>query len=430
MKPINRMDNPVCPASLGEAALADAEVLECPYPTYELLLEQAPVWRDPATGMYVVSRYEDLRAVLKDTDTFSNWRTEHDHDALTGPARKAYERFLERGWVPAPSLAARDDPNHSEMRATFDKAFRAGRVKELEPLVSGLAYELMDRFVDDGRCEFVQQFAIPLPLIVICRQMGAPDEDIWTIKRWTDAWIKGRGIGLSEEEVLWATDMEIEAQHYFQKVFERLRQEPDGTLLSDLVNNVIPEWGRPLNDNELHAHMMQDTFVGGSETTTNALSAGIMMLARNPDVWRKLKSDPEKYLKTFCEEVVRLEGPVQGLTRMATRDTEIHGVPIPKGAIVQVRFGAANRDPRHFERPHEIDLERKNAGSHLGFSSGTHHCLGAPLARRELYWGFKAFVDRVDEVWLSPGMNDLRHLPNYHLRILKELHIEFTPAKR
>jgi cytochrome P450 len=150
MKPINRMDDPVRPATVADAALADAEVLECPYPTYELLLEEAPVWRDPATGMYVVSRYDDLRAVLKDTDTFSNWRTEHDHDALTGPARKAYERFLEKGWVPAPSLAARDDPNHAQMRATFDKAFRAGRIKDLEPLVSGLAYELMDSFVADG----------------------------------------------------------------------------------------------------------------------------------------------------------------------------------------------------------------------------------------------------------------------------------------
>ena len=101
-----------------------------------------------------------------------------------------------------------------------------------------------------------------------------------------------------------------------------------------------------------------------------------------------------------------------------------------QAALEIIRFAAANRDPRHFECPHEIDLERKNAGSHLGFSSGTHHCLGAPLARRELYWGFKAFVDRIDEVWLAPGKNDLRHLPNYHLRILKELHIEFTPAKR
>jgi len=204
-----------------------------------------------------------------------------------------------------------------------------------------------------------------------------------------------------------------------------LRRQPNDSLLSDLVNTVIPEWGRPLNDNELHCHMMQDTFVGGSETTTNAISAAVMLLAQNPDVWDKLKSDPDRYLKTFCEEVVRLEGPVQGLSRMATKDTEIRGVKIPKGSYLMVRFGAANRDPEHFENPHTIDLERRNAGSHMGFSSGTHHCLGAPLARRELFWAMKAFTDNVKSFRLTPNKNTLRHHPNYSLRALKELHIEF-----
>ena len=172
--------------------------------------------------------------------------------------------------------------------------------------------------------------------------------------------------------------------------------------------------------------MMQDTFVGGSETTTNALSAGIMLLARNPGVWEKLRGDPDRYLRTFCEEVVRLESPVQGLTRMAKTDITLHGVTIPKGAAIDARFASANRDPAHFERPDDVDLERRNAASHLGYSSGTHYCLGAPLARRELYWGFKAFIDNVEDFRLAPGRNNLRHYPNYGLRALNELHIEFT----
>jgi cytochrome P450 len=424
---VNRMEDPVCPATLEDAALADVEVLECPYPTYELLREQAPVWRDPVTGMYVITRYDDLRMILLDTERFSNWRPTNDHDNLTGPARKAYERFKEKGWVPAASLAARDDPEHKQMRAIFDKAFRPRRIKELDAEVESLAYRLVEDFIDDGRCDFVRQFAVPLPLIIICRQMGARDEDIWQIKAWTDAWIKGVGFGLTEEQVMWSTEMEIQAQHYFQAIFEQLRREPDDTLLSDLVNTVIPEWGRPLTDNELHAEMMQDTFVGGSETTSNALSAGIMLLAQNPGVWTRLKSDPEKYLRTFCEEVVRLEGPVQGLTRTARTDVELHGVKIPKGAILNVRFAAGNRDPRQFARADEIDLDRRNAASHLGFSSGTHYCLGAPLARRELYWGFKAFIDNIETFHLVEGVNDLRHEPNYNLRALRALHIEFTP---
>ncbi|MEL7030499.1 MAG: cytochrome P450, partial [Pseudomonadota bacterium] len=167
------------------------------------------------------------------------------------------------------------------------------------------------------------------------------------------------------------------------------------------------------------------TFVGGSETTTNALSAGVRLLIENKDVWDRLKSDPDKHLKTFVEEVVRLETPVQSLMRATTRDVEMHGVTIPAGAVVNVRYAAANRDERHFERPDKLDLDRKNAGSHMGFGSGVHHCLGAPLARRELWWGFKALIDRVDEMWFAEGANDFTHHPNFLLRALKELHIEF-----
>jgi len=416
----------VRPTRLEGATLADVEVLECPYPTYDLLREQAPVWQDPVTGLFVITRYEDLRQICLDTERYSNFRPSNDHATLTGNARKAYELFKEKGWVPGESLAARDDPEHKQMRAIFDEAFRPGRIKELDVEVEALAYELLDAFIDDGHCNFVKQYAVPLPLIIICRQMGARQEDIWQIKEWTDAWFKGVGFGLTEEEVIWATEKEIEAQHYFQAIFERLREAPDDTLLSDLVNTVIPEWGRTLTDNELHAEMMQDTFVGGSETTTNALSAGIMLLSQNPGVWNKLKSDPGRYLKTFCEEVVRLESPVQGLTRTAKVDIELHGVKIPRGATLDVRFAAGNRDPERFECPDDIDLERRNAASHLGFSSGTHYCLGAPLARRELYWGFKAFIDRIEDFRLSPGRNKLRHHPNYGLRALKALHIDFT----
>jgi cytochrome P450 len=428
MDPVNRMEDPIRPAALDDAALADVEVLECPYPTYDLLREQAPVWQDPDTGLYVITRYSDLREILADTERFSNWRTSNDHENLTGLARTAYELFQEKGWVPAASLAGRDDPDHTQMRSVFDAAFRPRRINELDPQVAALANRLLDDFIADGHCDYVKQFAVPLPLIIICKQMGAREEDVWQIKDWTDAWIKGVGFGLTEAEVVWATEMEIQAQHYFQPIFESLRKQPDDTLLSDLVNTVIPEWGRPLNDNELHCAMMQDTFVGGSETTTNALSAGIMLLDQNPGVWEKLKSDPDRYLRTFCEEVLRLEGPVQGLTRMAKVDMELHSVKIPKGSILMVRFAAGNRDSEHFSCPNEIDLERRNAASHLSFSSGTHYCLGAPLARRELHWGFKVFLDRIDEFKLVEGRNDLRHQPNYNLRALKELHIEFTPS--
>jgi cytochrome P450 len=174
---------------------------------------------------------------------------------------------------------------------------------------------------------------------------------------------------------------------------------------------------------------MADTFVGGSETTTNALAAGMKLLIENKDVWHQLKSDPDRYMKTFVEEVVRLESPVQSLMRFTHEEQEVAGVTIPAGAVINVRYAAANRDERQFECPEQIDLERPKAGSHMGFGSGVHHCLGAPLARRELTWGFTAAVDRFEDMWFAEGKNDFTYHPHFLLRSLKELHIEFEPKK-
>ena len=427
---INRMECPIVPKSVAEVDLLDVELQECPYPAYKVLREQAPVYRDEKTGFYVITRYEDLRRVVMDPVTFSSIRPRAPDNVPAARVSRLAALYQEKGWLPQPTLSGRDDPNHAQMRALFDHTFRASKIKQLDGEVEQLAYELVDSFLGEGKAEIVRQYAVPLPLIVICRQMGAPAEDMWRIKAWTDAWVKKLGLMQTEAEATWSVEMEIQQQHYFQPIFEKLRREPNDTLLSELVNRVIPEWGRPLNDNELHSEMTADTFVGGSETTTNAISAGIMLLGQNKDQWRKLKSDPDRYLRNMVEEAVRLESPVQGLQRTATRDVEMHGVVIPKGAMINVRYAAANRDPEIFPNPDALDLERKNPGNHLGFASGVHHCLGAPLARRELWWAFKAFVDRVEDFELTPGKNKLRHVPNFYLRALQELHIDITPVKR
>ena len=411
--------------------LFDVQTQQCPYEAYKALRDEAPVYIQPGTdNMFIVTRYDDVREVLTNPARFPS--AAPDMSQRAAPAdiergRKVTARFKEKGWLPEPTLAGRDDPNHKQMRAMFNEAFKPSRIKQIDPLVENLAYELIDEFVDEGRCEWVKQFAIPLPLFIIGEQMGAKREDMWKIKRWTDAFFQRISMMLPEDQHMEMVDREIEAQHYFQPIFERLRANPDDSLISVLVNKVIEGWDRPLNDNELHAEMMADTFVGGSETTTNALAAGMKLLIENKDVWHKLKSDPDKYMKTFVEEVVRLESPVQSLMRFVREDTELAGVAIPAGSIINVRYAAANRDERFFECPEKIDLERKKAGAHMGFGSGTHHCLGAPLARRELIWGFTAVVDRFEDMWFAEGKNDFEYHPHFLLRSLKELHIEFKP---
>ena len=423
---------PVVPESLDDINLLDVDLQHCPYHAYRKLRDEAPVWRDPLTGFYVITRFEDLHRVLLDTERFvSSMRGGQSGGRnRTDPQRaeRVLNLYEDKGWVPAQTLAARDDPNHRQMRSIFNEAFRPRKINEMDPFVRETASRLIDAFIDDGRCDWVKQFAIPLPLIIIGRQMGVPEADIWKIKAWTDAWVQRLGMMQTEAEEHWSVEMEIEAQHYFQPIFERLRKEPDDTLLSELVNRVIPEWGRPLNDNELHAEMMADTFVGGAETSTNAIGFGVKLLIDNPPAWQMLKADPDAHLRTFVEEVLRLESPVQGLFRVAATDAELHGVTIPKGALINLRYAAGNRDEREFACPEALDLERDKPGRHLAFGSGVHHCLGAPLARRELYWSFKTLLERIDEMWFAPGRNDFGVAPNVALRALKELHIEFRPV--
>ena len=414
-----------------EVNFFDRATNDCPYHAYKELRDEAPVWQDPRTGMFVLTRYEDLRAILMDTQTYVNGRRlTPGPPEMIARAQKIQELYKEKGWVPAPTLAGRDDPEHKQMRALFDHAFRPSRIKQLDTFVEALGHRLIDGFADKGRCEWVHEFAVPLPLIVIGHQMGAPEADIWRIKAWTDAWVQRLGMMQTEDEAIWSTEMEIEAQHYFQVIFERLRRQPDDTLLSDLVNTPVVEWGRTLTDNELHAEMMADTFVGGSETSTNALSAGVMLLVQNPAVWARLKRGDHGDLAAFCEEVLRLEGPVQGLFRSVSRDIELHGVAIPKGSVLNIRYASANRDERTYDRADEIDLDRPSLRQHLAFGVGTHYCLGAPLARRELFLGFKALLDRFDDIWFIEDANDFGVAPNFCLRALKELHIGFTPAPR
>ena len=403
--------------------LFDPDTQECPYNAYQLLREIGP-WLDPRSEMFILSRYEDIREVLVDPERFPSGGR-----IGTGKTDRLLEVYRsEGGWVPARTLAGRDDPEHRQLRKLFQHAFRPSRIDALESEIRDLAHTLIDGFVEEGRCDWVRQFAVPLPLIVIGRQMGAEESDIWRIKAWTDAWVQRLGMMQTEEEAIRSTQMEVEAQKYFQPIFERLRAQPDDTLLSDLVNTEVPGWGRPMNDNELHAEMMADTFVGGSETSTNALSAGMMLLIQSPDQWRRLKTEPELVLPTLVEEVLRLESPGQGLFRTAAVDSEIGGVLIPAGSRLNLRYAAANRDDSVFDDPDRFDAGREEARNHLAFGFGAHYCLGAPLARRELLVGFRAMVERLDEIWFVDGANDFAHHPNFVLRALKELHIGFTPA--
>jgi cytochrome P450 len=419
------MDKP----DLETLTFLDPEVQECPFPAYAVLHDQAPVFYDRRAGFYVVSGYEDIRRIVTDPATFSSGATvELARDSVDPRRAEAARRlFEEKGWLPTPTLSLQDDPRHKEVRALFQKALRAGKIRELDPFIHQTAIDLVDDFIGDGRCELVSQYTVPLPLIAICSQVGVRIDDIWAIKRWTDAWMRRFSMMLSEEEELACVEAEIEFQHYFADIVEDLKARPNDSILSDLVNTQLSDGSR-LGYDDIVSHLMSDVFVGGSETTTNAMSEGVLMLCRNPDQYALLQSDLDRHLPGFIEETLRLQSPVQGLYRVTTREVELRGVTIPARSLVHLRFGAANRDGGQFACPADLDVTRQNAGAHLAFGSGIHHCIGAPLARRELLWGFKVLLDRCRNIRLAPEGNDFTHVPGMNLRALKALHVEFDPA--
>jgi cytochrome P450 len=263
-----------------------------------------------------------------------------------------------------------------------------------------------------------------MTLAVILTYLGLPLEDLPLAKDMTVTWIARAGLMAPEVEPR-AAQLEVQFQKYLQTHFERVRREPDGSLLSTIVNTDVPEWGRVLTDEELHGFVTTDMLVGGAETTTGGLAAGARMLAERPELFESLAADPSR-IDTFVEEVVRLESPVAGMFRQAAIDVEFHGVTVPAGSVLQLRYASANRDERQYTDPERLDLQRPTARRHVAFGTGNHVCLGATLARREMWHTFAAVTSRFDSLRLAAPEEPLRYRPNYVVRCLDRLDLEFT----
>jgi len=409
--------------AVGDFSLMDHAVQSDPFEFYAVLHEQCPVYRMPETGFYMVTRYDDLRQVLKDTETFSSNITAKDGKGLQGELGVLYESIIaERGWAHVQTLQRTDPPVHSRYRKLLDRVFTAKRVREMVPYVDEVANELIDGWIDEGRCEFNMRFAMPLPGIIIAEQLGLGRKDVATFKRWADALIALSIRKWTEPEIRRIAETELEMQHFLFDVFEDRRRNPTGDLISALVH-AHGDDEEPLSMHELQ-NLMHQLISGGFETTQSAIAHGLWLLLRHPEVMDRLRGDPG-LLKPFCEEVLRIESPVQGLARMTTRDVELNGTRIPAGSMVLTRYGAANRDPEKFECPHRFDIDRKNAGAQIAFGSGAHFCVGASLARQEMVSSFTALLTRLDDIRLERELPVPAHNPSLYFMPMKELPITF-----
>lgn len=413
---------------IAEEALCflNPQTRENPFPIYDHILRERPIYFDPAVRLFIVSRYDDIRRILIDPQTFSSakWKDTVRDQIEDAHAVTLRERFeLMGGFVPPPNVASLDDPRHRDVRALFDKAFRPARVKAMEEDIRCTAAMMVDSFAGKGGCEVVESLSIPFPMTVIFNQIGTRLEDIWQVRQWLNAIIERVSFCQTPEQQLRSVDQTVEAQLYLNSIVTELKGNPTGSLLSDLVNTPLSD-GSFLSEQELITNIIDILFQAGTETTTNAITSGVRILCERPGLFAQLKANPDQ-VRGFVEEVLRLESPAQGIFRVVTQDVEIHGLTLPRGSVLHLRVAAANRDETKFGCPAHLDLDRKNAGTHLAFGAGIHHCVGAVLARSELHWAFWTLLDRFSAMRISPRQGPVTFLRNYMFRSIDALHIEF-----
>ncbi|MBT3866785.1 MAG: cytochrome P450 [Gammaproteobacteria bacterium] len=416
-----------------EFNLLEDETRECPFKYFEAIRHlDKPVYFMPELGAYYVSRYEDVRFIKKHPEIFSNDIYKHGSQR-GGTSRNVAEEFKnENGWARVSTLQRTDPPVHTKYRGLINDAFSVARIRNMTNYIETVVNDLIDKFIDEGKCDFMWDFSVPLPCTVIADQLGVPREKIWQLKRWSDAMLAPGGGFTDEAQALECAKQVVEAQQFFAEVLGERKHEPKDDIISDLAYAKLkddpdgPE--RELDMFELQ-DLLDQLLTGGNETTTNAIGSGLMLLLQRPELMDRMRSD-QKLIRNFIEESLRYETPVLHLWRVAVEDTELGGIAIPKGSSIAVGYASANRDEAVFDDSETFDIERKKAGAHLAFGSGPHHCPGAALARQEMYSAFTIFLHRLDNIRAVDRNEPFKHVPSSFLRGLSNLHLEFDVRQR
>ncbi len=428
MKPTPLADV-VCPFSHSPL---DPKVQDNPWEFYAEAHASCPVVPVPEVGGVMVTKYDDVRFVLTNPDLFSSsGRGSGTKKGIQVEKAQRHEEIMrERGWGHVETLQRTDPPIHTDYRRRLNRVFTPRRVRDMTEHIDEVTNQLIDAVFEreltggatSGQTEFVDDFAMPLPGIIIAESLGLDRSEIRRFKRWADAMLALAMRPLTEEEMIEAAEVELEAQHHLAAEFEKRRQEPTDDLISALVNS-HGENDEPLSMHELQ-NLMHQLITGGFETTTNALNHSLWLLTRYPDVQQRLRDDTS-LLPAFIEESLRFESPVQGLARRTTQDVEISGVLVPEDTMVFVRYGAANRDDEAFDDANHFNLDRVDANQHVAFGLGAHFCVGAALARQELVSGIGAWLERTTNIELARPFEGPVHEPSMFLLPMIELPLQF-----
>jgi cytochrome P450 len=407
------------------------EVQQHPHAYYAAMRAEAPVLALPADSLgrpgetiYAVSTYPLVEAVLGDWATFSS---RFGTPGGTPPSHLVPElKAIAADGYPNPAtMLTADPPDHTRYRRLVARAFSVRRVQGYEPTIRAICEELVDAWSGATRVDLISQFAVPIPTRTVAFALGV-EQDRWgDFKRWADQSVAPIGRRLGDDAWRDSARAVVEQQRYFAGQLEARRQAPRDDLLTALVQaRTEPDdggEGQPLTDAELLS-VIRQLAVAGSETTTSLIADLMVLLDEHPDEWRRLQQEPAR-IPLVVEEALRLASPNQGLFRIATRDTELGGVSIPKGAAVWVMFGSANRDETVFADPDRFDPDRENLSRHVAFGKGVHFCLGAGLARLEANVALDVLTQRLDR-FAVVDRDALRYAPSFVLRGLERLDLE------
>lgn len=394
--------------------LRSAGSLENPYPVYSLLRSVHPVLRVPTPGFdgpgfWLLTRYRDVHGVLRDP-RFSV-------DRLKAPLiRDNLERlpaFIQQSARGMRSMLIMDPPDHTRVRKLVNKAFTPKRIAALRPRIEELVREELDAVAEADRFDLIHDLAEPLPAIVIAELLGVPAEDHRQFRQWSSQLIAAIA-ARSDEERGRATGAGMQILAYLGDIIAARRKQPRDDLISAMIH--AQEESDALSDAELLA-TSNLLLLAGHETTTNLIGNGTLALLREPDQLERLRGEPA-LVPTAVEELLRFDGPVQATVRVALEDVEVGEHVIPRGSVVLVSLGAANRDPEVFRAPDTLDVGR-DPNPHLAFGFATHFCMGAPLARLEAQVALAALVSRFPALALLDDAPEYRENPV--LRGLKRL---------
>lgn len=398
--------------------------LEDPYAMYDRALRECPVFYYEPLRFWMVTRYADVDAVLRDVSTFSSrvWRV------VPRP-----ERFADR--LP-PNLMANafinlDPPEHTVSRKAANKAFTRGLVARQEPAIEAIANELIDGLAPAGHCDLMQDFSLPLSLRTIVHLLGLPEADMPKFRQWTEDMFslmspaapgdESTAKPMAEEEIAARYEGIAEAYAYYGALVRDRREHPGEDLVSAMVHARAEDGSPAMAPDRIIVHMLELT-AAGHDTTANTIANLVQFFDQWPAERQRLGADPS-LLAGAVEEGLRLRAASPTMFRVTTREVTLSGVTIPANAVVCVNMGASNRDPAQFPDPGEFRIDRDNAASHFAFGKGRHFCLGAPLARLETTVALRCLYDRLGTIAVVPGQDQV-FLPVVTLD--SRLHLEVT----